>query len=320
MPRPRRPALRPLLSGALWLALATAPALAQDGAAEPASEPPSPPVPSTGVPLSTGFTPDPLELAGQTRGAVPLSARAPGCRGYVGDAPDQVLRLESPFGFLRLFVTAPQDVTLAVRSPDGRWSCTGRPLLGAPREEGAFQPGVHEVWIGAVRPHEVVPYTLHVSEFRSASPRAGGLAVDGAGVDIGLSTHAPEGRFRGRRLRPGFLPDPRRDGGFAGGPRSASLLGAGCRGELHSLPGHLLELRNAFGYFRVHVREAEGPVSLVVRTPSGEVLCSAPDGGLPAIEQEAWPAGSYRIWVGSRTAGSEPRYRIEYTETRPAAD
>lgn len=317
---------RPIAAALACVLLAT-PAVAQEDAT--GLEPEAP-----GIPLSTGFTPDPVRLDGETAGAVPLSGRAPGCRGYVGDAPDQVLRLESRFGFLRTFVTSQGEVTLAVRSPSGRWHCAGRPLGGAPREEGAFEPGIHEVWIGSVRPNERVAYTLHVTEFRTVAPqqgRTGRAVLDGAGVDIGLAVAATEGRFRGRRLRPGFLPDPRQDGGFAGGELSASLLGAGCRGEVHREPGHLLELGGPrtidgevvierFGYFRVHVREAEGPVTLVVRTPSGGYLCSSPDEGLPSIEQDAWPEGTYRVWVGSRVAGARPRYRIEYTETRAAED
>lgn len=286
------------------------------------------PLSPPGIPLSSGFSPDPLRLDGQTHGELPLSARAPGCRGYVGREPDHVLRLESRFGFLRLFVTSPGDVTLAVRKPDGRWRCSGRPLLGAPREQGAFEGGVYEVWIGSVRPRERASYSLHVTEFRSASPdpRGGRARVDGGGIDIGLEVSATEGRFRGRRLRPGFLPDPRQDGGFAGGARAASLLGSGCRGYVHDEPGHVLELLEDpdaprdFDYFRVHVRHADEPVSLVIRTPVGQYLCSSPEEGMPSVEQERWPIGTYRIWVGSRAPERQPRYRIEYTETRAASE
>nr|MBZ0117609.1 hypothetical protein [Sandaracinaceae bacterium] len=80
------------------------------------------------MPLETGFTPDPLRFAGQTRGARPLGELAPGCRGYVGDAPDHVVRLDTDFPFLRWFVR-PQDpsarLTLALRGADGRWHCSG---------------------------------------------------------------------------------------------------------------------------------------------------------------------------------------------------
>ncbi len=97
------------------------------------------------------------------------------------------------------------------------------------------------------------------------------------------------------------------------------MLGGGCRGRVDAEPSHILTLRTASDYFRVQIREPEGPTSLIIRTPSGQYLCSSPDDGSPDIERDAWPEGDYLIWVGAREPEGEPRYRIEYTETRPPA-
>ncbi len=270
--------------------------------------------------LTTGFTPDPIRLTGRTSGAQPLSARAAGCRGYVGGGPDQTIELGGRFGFLRFFVTAAEEVTLALRGPDGRWRCSGRPLYGAPHEQGTFEPGRYEVWIGSARPNVQVSYELNVTEFRSVTPATGrgdeSLLVSG-GAEIGLAITAQRGRFRDRRLRRGFLPDPREDGGEAGGTIDVALLGGACRGHVAEQPSHVLELRDDMDYFRIEVREAPEQTVLVVRAPGGGFLCNAPESGEPVLERESWPRGRYLVWVGTRRLGPTPRYRISYSETRP---
>jgi hypothetical protein len=271
--------------------------------------------------FATGFTPDPVRLAGRTGGTQPLNARAPGCRGFVGTRADQTLDLSTRFGFLRLFVVAPAGVTLAVRGPDGRWRCSGRPLLGAPREQGAFTPGRYEVWIGSVRQNLQVPYELHVTEFHSVTPATGRGADEpmpiGGGAEIGLAVHADHGRFGPRRLRRGFLPDPRENEGRAGGDIDLALLGGNCRGRVASEPSHVLTLRDQLDYFRIQIVNASVPMTLLVRTPEGAWMCSAPDSGDPFVERDSWRAGVYRIWVGTRQAVTGAGYHIRYSETRP---
>ncbi len=288
-----------------------------------AQEAPEPPA------IASGFAPDPLRIEGETRGERPLSSMAPGCRGYVGAEPDQVLQLDSEFAFLRFFVTSEEDVTLAVHGPDDRWRCSGRPLLGAPREQGGFAPGRYEVWIGSVERGAHVHYELTATEFHSVTPasgREGEAMAIGGGAEIGLDVAAAEGRACARdvaqlpnelRLRRGFLPDPRQQRGEAGGEIEVGPIGGGCRGQVQAQPTQALVMCDDLDYFRVQVAEAAGPTSLVVRTPRGEYLCSAPEEGEPAIERDAWPHGTYLIWVGSRVPEAHPNFRLEYTETRP---
>jgi hypothetical protein len=303
------------LKGIFFFALALS-AASSAGAQESRAEP-APPVPTR---LASGFTPDPLHLPGVTHGASGLAARAPGCRGFVGEAPDQIVELTTRFGFLRFFVTSPGDVTLAVRTPEGRWMCDGEALEGAPREQGAFPPGIYEVWIGSVRTEERLPYELLVTEFRSVTPATGrgdDATPVGAGAEIGLDVEAREGRSRDRRLSRGFLPDPRIDGGGAGGAIDAALIGGGCRGRIAAQPNHVLTLRTEFDYFRIEISEARRGVTLIVRTPEGRFLCRSPNGSLPFVERDSWNEGRYLIWVGGPPETDTP-YRILYTEVRPA--
>jgi hypothetical protein len=270
------------------------------------------------TPLETGFTPDPLTLSGHTVGSRPLRELAPSCPGHVGTEPSHVLAVDTTIPFLRLFVLAPQDVTIAVRSPDGGWRCASvRPGV-APREEASFAPGRYEIWVGSAQPGIDVTYELRLTEFRSVSAATDETATTAGGSEIGLTVDAAEGRFRGRRLRRGFLPDPRQDGGQAGGGIDVRLLGASCVGFVDAAPSHVLTMRNDFDYFRVQLGEAEGRATLVLRTPGGRFLCSSPTEGEAFVDQEAWPAGDYRIWVGSRDTDDHPEYRVCYTEVRPA--
>ena len=273
------------------------------------------------IALSTGFTPDPVRVEGTAGGERPLNTMAAGCRGYVGDAPAAVFELESPFGFLRFFAVSPRDVTMAVRGPEGRWQCSGEPLGGAPREQGAFTPGRYEVWIGSAETGVEVPFELQITEFRSVTPLTGRLdeaAPVGGGAELGLTVDAEEGRFRDRRLRRGFLPDPREDGGRAGGEIDVAMLGPGCDGFVGARPSHVVELRTDFDYFRIQLGEAAGVATLVVRTPGGRWFCSSPDDVDAHVDQDAWPEGSYQIWVGAHEPDAAPDYRICYTEVRPA--
>ncbi len=321
--RVRASARSTLVMVGLAAALGGALARAQEGTA-PVEPPEPPPTPGdAAASIATGFTPDPLRASGVTVGARPLSSIAGGCRGYVGEAPDRVLRLETRFGFLRFFVTAASDVTLAIRGPDGQFRCTGRPLDGAPREEGRFAPGRYEIWIGSLQPGAAVAYELHVTEFRSVGPGAGRGAEDRgvvSGQELGLEVRAERGRFPPRELRRGFLPDPRTDPGTAGGSIDVTPLGGGCRGHVDARPSHVLTLVDPFDYFRISVENASAPATLVVRAPLGGYLCSAPDEGPPTIARDAWPPGRYLVWVGSRSAGATPSYRVEYSETRRAAE
>jgi hypothetical protein len=273
------------------------------------------------VRIATGFTPDPMRLTGRARGVSPMAARAGSCRGFTGEAPDHRVELTTRFGFLRLFVVAPnENVTLAVRGPSGQWRCSGRLLDGAPREEGAFEPGVYELWVGSRTEDVEVPYDLFVTEFQSVTPTTGRTddrPVSG-GADIGLDIRAARGRHGDNTLRRGFLPDPRYTAGEAGGPIDAALLGGACRGRVDPQPSHVLTLREPFDYFRVELADAPGRATLIIRAPDGNYFCSSPDDANAFVDSTSWTPGRYLVWVGSRSG--EPPYRMMYSEVRPAAD
>lgn len=268
----------------------------------------------TAVTLESGFTPDPVVVMGRTGGERRLGEMAPTCRGFVGAEPSHTLDLGSRFGFLRLFVRASQHVTLAMRAPDGGWRCVTARDNHAALLEGRFVAGAHQVWIASPEASQELDYELSITEFRSVGPGSGVRRI-GAG-DVGLDVDAEEGRHRDRRLRRGFLPDPRQDGGSAGGVIDVRLLGAECQGFVNSTPSHVLTLRDDFDYLRVQLGEVSGEATIILRTPGGRYLCSAPSDTNAHVDQDAWVRGRYLIWIGSRTREAQPEYRICYTEIR----
>src|SRR4051812_23669240 len=73
--------------------------------------------------LSPGFLPDPQRVTGTTAGEIDAASFAPACSGFVSRAPDHVLVLRGAEPWLRVFVSAAMDTTLAVQRPDGTWVC-----------------------------------------------------------------------------------------------------------------------------------------------------------------------------------------------------
>jgi len=266
--------------------------------------------------LATGFTPDPAHARGRTVGTIALRTRAPSCRGFVGTEPDHRLELRSAFGFFRMFLVAGQELTLAVRGPDGGWRCSTAHGETPALHEGPFAAGNYEIWVGSLSHGSHVEYELSLTEFRSVGPSVEGAAGRSGGIDVGLDAHAETGRFRDRRIRRGFLPDPIRDAAQAGGDVDARLLGADCRGFVGAAPNHLMTLRDEFDYLRIQLGGNVGETTLVLRTPGGRYLCSSPEEANAFVDQDAWSPGIYMIWVGSRREQTSPDYAICYTEAR----
>lgn len=298
--------------------------------------------PATGrpaAPLATGFTPDPLTLLGITTRALRVDStrRAPvPCARRMTGAPQHQLALSTPFAYLKFVVVSARRLGVVVEQA-GRVRCANEGAF--PFVAGAFASGPVKIWVLSQRPSSIgAPYELRVTELASeGTVRPGRASIPSAsGAELGLLVEASAGENRDRRLRRGFLPDPRRDEGTTAGELDVRRLGPRCRGFVTAAPSHVLTVGrprdpktapcrgfrsredHEFDYLRVAIRESPG-ASLVVLTPDGRVLCDAPDRGDASVEAEHWPVGCYRIWVGTPEPGLRLRYRISYTESRAAA-
>jgi hypothetical protein len=165
-------------------------------------------------------------------------------------------------------------------------------------------------------------FELEITETRSIRPgvRRGeeGERLSLA-IEAGLDTQPEAGSQSDIRLLRGFLPDPR---ALTGNlvpdeqPVDVSGLGESCRGYVPARPAHVVTLQDDLDFFQIYVQETTESTTLVVVGPNGIVACDASEGDHPHVTRDAWPAGVYRVWVGShRTEGAFP-YRLGLSEIR----
>jgi len=135
----------------------------------PAIAPASPAVAPAidGIPLATGFMPDPSLVRGQAGGPVEGRALAPSvplCRGWVPATPQHTITLTTAFTRLRVIVNAQADTTLLIRGPDGQYRCADDNDGLNPVVEGAFAPGTYQIYVGAYSQGTSTPYVIGFTE------------------------------------------------------------------------------------------------------------------------------------------------------------
>lgn len=87
--------------------------------------------------------------------------------------------------------------------------------------------------------------------------------------------------------------------GRAGGATDASGLGDDCIGMISSDPDHVVTLAAAMPNLRIYAKSGED-ITLVVQKPDGTYLCNDDfEGRDPLVTMESFPAGTYKVWVGS---------------------
>ena len=262
----------------------------------------------------------------------------------------QRIQLETRFGFLRLFATGAEDLTIAVRTQDGAILCSDDRFGRHPSVEGRFPPGELEVWIGmkpappppeAAEDAETPPaavgepapdpaepdtsqlYELEMTETRSVRPGVRlGEQQDhlSLAMELGLNVRAETGQSN-IRLRRGFLPDPRSlEGAITATTEGldVSRLEANCAGVVVAAPSHVLTLQEDFDYFQVYLADAPEDSVLIVIGPDGSLYCDSSDNDQPQVEGAMWPSGVYRIWVGAQRSDAAFPYRVGFSEIRRA--
>jgi hypothetical protein len=122
--------------------------------------------------LQAGFVPDPFTLNVTSGGAVPASAVATGCEGFVSENPDMVLQWSGSSDLLRIFFQGSGDATLLIQDPTGDWYCnddfqgTHHPLV----DFGSPTPGQYSVWVGSYQADLGVPGLIYVTEASEIQP------------------------------------------------------------------------------------------------------------------------------------------------------
>lgn len=126
------------------------------------------------ITLAPGFLPDPIIAAGIAGGPTMLSSFGSNCLGHAGPMPGHHLTIEGDT-VLRLrimaYVPGGQDLTIAVRRPEGTLICNDDSDGLSPMIEDTFGPGEYDVWVGTYGAGVAgVPYDLGVTTNLSVTP------------------------------------------------------------------------------------------------------------------------------------------------------
>ncbi|MEI8259073.1 MAG: hypothetical protein WCJ30_25675, partial [Deltaproteobacteria bacterium] len=123
------------------------------------------------IALTSGFLPDPQMRPGMSGGPISAMSMNSQCRGYVDSNPDHMLYLNSPFNFLRIYVSSSSDTTLMVRGPSGEVYCADDTYGTNPAVDlqGAM-PGMYQVFVGSYSQGNSSPYTVGFTEMPNVHP------------------------------------------------------------------------------------------------------------------------------------------------------
>ncbi|MFK7791687.1 MAG: hypothetical protein AB8B88_03345 [Devosiaceae bacterium] len=249
------------------------------------------------VSLRSGFAPHNVDI--QAGGFEDASAFGNFCNGFVADAPDYVVGFGGGDN-LRITATSDDDTTMVVVTPSGEVLCNDdfnglNP--GLITNDGAA--GDYAIWIGTFG-------AIQGDAYPTAS-----LLVE----EISANKVQPSGAITSVNLTAGFTPDPFTTTLAAGGVVDASTVDGFCYGNIAAQPDFVLNYTSGDWPLRVFVDSA-ADTTLLMRTPSGEVLCNDDADGLnPALSIATPVSGLYEIFIGTyASAGDYPDATLAITE------
>lgn len=247
--------------------------------------------------LSAGFGAHAIDI--RAGGLMQAGDLDPTCNGFVADAPDYVVNYNGDMA-LRITATSQDDTTMAVVTPDGQVICND--------DFSGFNPGLitsenlageYAIWIGTFNAiqNETYPATS--------------IAVE----EVSTNKAQPSGAITSISLTAGFTPDPFTTVLAAGGVQDASSVDPACYGNIAAQPDFVLNYTAGDWPLRVFVT-SDTDTTLLMRTPSGEVLCNDDADGLnPAIALQSPQSGLYEVFIGTYDAsGGNPNATLAITE------
>lgn len=218
------------------------------------------------------------------------------CAGFSAlDAPDAVLTLRERAEMLSVFATSTTDLTLAVRTPDGRWSCNDdtRGLNPAVTFWGAIA-GDYLIWVGAFSQGDEGIASIHAA---LGDPNWE-AATDGGSAGALNPSAAPA------VARLGFGPttpiDPRLIFDVLPSQVEARSLAEGCAGFITpARPDVVIAAEAGLPQLMVYmVSEADGVLVLVA--PDGTIHCNDDFDGLnPGVMIPNPMPGDWAVFAGT---------------------
>lgn len=137
----------------------------------------------------------------------------------------------------------------------------------------------------------------------------------------GLAFNARNAGRGSVRIAPGFTPDPRVLQGQAMGVVGAQQMNLpdGCRGFYNPNANHVVQLGGSFQYLRVETSSSVD-TTLAIVAPDGSVWCDDDGAGQQNARIDGqFPAGPYRIFVGTFNQNVAAPYSVFISEAQAAS-
>lgn len=253
---------------------------------------------------------------GRTEGALDASREtaptAGPCVGWIPLRPNHQIVLTEDFRRLEISVTSSSDTTLVVHGPGGT-RCNDDTNGLDPALSGEWMAGTYNVYVGTFTTGVPIDYQLTLRQGRRGRGGHGHWEDDdeepGATV---LDPTSASAVFASMTVPGGLGTDPVWLDGQAGGPVDVRYLGnspAGpCVGHATGAPSHMLTLNDDVSGLVAAV-ESAGDTTMVINGPNGWWCNDDAIGVNPAVSGY-WPAGVYRVWVGTYAADTAAPYRL----------
>ena len=221
------------------------------------------------------------------------------CAGFTDvSAPDLVLSLAGAEPMISVYARSVADLVLAVRAPDGTWSCNddAQGFNPAVSISGA-QAGDYLVYVGTYSPGETGTYNLYASigspDWEAAALAGGQTVPDSLNVEaepmVGRITYGPD-----------TLIDPRVIFDIQPSQTEAAGMGDGCAGFITTdQPDLVIDTSEGLPQLMVYmVSDADG--TLVVAAPDGHLYCNDDFEQLnPGVMIPNPQPGAYAVFAGT---------------------
>ncbi len=151
------------------------------------------------------------------------------------------------------------------------------------------------------------------SEAAQAAQAQAAQAAQAAQQATNTAAAAGTSNFGTITLEAGFTPDPHKVQGTSGGATDAATVNPSCNGYIADTPDHLFVAQGAFSGLRI-MAKSEGDITLVIQKPDNTYLCNDDSDGTNPLVAGEFPAGTYKVWVGSYEQGTNSAYTLGLSE------
>lgn len=247
-----------------------------------------------------------FSLTIQAGGTIDLSDYAPGCSGFVAEAPDIVFDYD---GQTSVFIEAQSnaDTTMMVEAPDGQILCNDDfNELNAGLQTSSGEPGRYAVWVGTFDPIENNTYPdADISVREATDIPADDLTTDDVAPPVMPSQDIAASGFNA--LEAPTFGEITVTAGFgsqvlalqAGGMVDAFTVNEMCAGFVADVPDYVVNFQDAGSTLNLNVL-SDVDTTLVVVGPDGTVNCNDDDVDLnPGLSITQAIAGTYAVFVGT---------------------